>query len=142
NGAGKTTLLKMIAGDEPSSGGQVIISEGELSYLHQESDVQLDRTLNEEMWTALPEVNGIRLRVDQIEDMLILEECDAEDLVSELDAIHDRFKLLGGNGVDASIARVTTGLGFSTDDLRKPCGDFSGGWRMRISLAKILLRRE
>ena len=142
NGAGKTTLLKMIAGDEPSSGGQVNISEGELSYLHQESDVQLDRTLNEEMWTALPEVNDIRLRIDEIEDMLILEEGDSEALVSELDAIHDRFKLLGGNGVDASIARVTTGLGFSTDDLRKPCGDFSGGWRMRISLAKILLRRE
>lgn len=142
NGAGKTTLLKMIAGDEPSSAGNVAVSDGELAYLHQESDVVLHRELGEEMWTALPEVNELRIHITEIEESLILEDGDAEDLVSELDAAHDRFKVLGGNSVDASIARVTTGLGFSNSDLSKPCGDFSGGWRMRISLAKILLRRE
>jgi ATP-binding cassette subfamily F protein 3 len=142
NGAGKTTLLKMIAGDEPSSAGNVNVSEGELAYLHQESDVELDRILGEEMWTALPEVNALRKRLTEIEDALILEDGDAESLIAELDDANDRFKLLGGNGVDSSIARVTAGLGFSTADIGKPCGDFSGGWRMRISLAKILIRRD
>ncbi len=142
NGTGKTTLLKIIAGDEPSSGGQVSMTDGEMAYLHQESDVGLHRTLGEEMWTALPEVNSLRSRISEIEDLLILEEGDIEALITELDDAHDRFKVLGGNGVDSSIARVTTGLGFSTADIEKPCGDFSGGWRMRISLAKILIRRD
>lgn len=142
NGAGKTTLLKMIAGDEPSSAGQVNISDGEMAYLHQESDVALHRTLGEEMWTALPEVNVLRMRITEIEDALLLEDGDVQELVSELDSAHDRFRVLGGNGVDSSIARVTVGLGFSPSDIEKPCGDFSGGWRMRISLAKILIRRE
>jgi ATP-binding cassette subfamily F protein 3 len=142
NGAGKTTLLKMIAGDEPLSAGQVNITEGELAYLHQESDVDLDRYLGEEMWTALPELYVLRNRISEIEDALVLEEGDTEELAAELDDSHDRFRVLGGNGVGASIARVTAGLGFSVDDIYKPCGDFSGGWRMRISLAKILLRRD
>jgi ATP-binding cassette, subfamily F, member 3 len=142
NGAGKTTLLKMIAGDEPMSAGQVNITGGELAYLHQESDVDLDRDLGEEMWSALPELNRLRKRIAEIEESLILEEGDTSNLLSELDDSHGRFKVLGGNGVDSSIARVITGLGFSNDDINKPCGDFSGGWRMRISLAKILLRRD
>ncbi len=142
NGAGKTTLLKMIAGDEPLSAGKVNISEGEMAYLHQESDVVLDRSLGDEMWSALPELDTLRTRVTEIEDALILEERDPEDLIAELGDSHDRFKVLGGNGVDAAIARVTSGLGFSANDINKPCGDFSGGWRMRISLAKILLRRD
>ncbi|MBN4064256.1 ABC-F family ATP-binding cassette domain-containing protein [Dehalococcoides mccartyi] len=142
NGAGKTTLLKMIAGDEPSSSGHVNVSEGEMAYLHQESDVELHRSLGEEMWTAIPEVNTLRLRIAEIDELLILEDGDSTALISELGDVHDRFRVLGGNGVDSSIARVTSGLGFSTDDIEKPCGDFSGGWRMRISLAKILIRRE
>jgi len=142
NGAGKTTLLKMIAGDEPSSGGQVNISEGEMAYLHQESDVELDRSLGEEMWTALPVVNSLRKRMDEIDELLALEEGDSQALVIELGDAQDQFRLLGGNGVDSTIARVTTGLGFTATDIEKLCGDFSGGWRMRISLAKILIRRE
>ena len=142
NGAGKTTLLKMVAGDEPISAGKVNLSEGELGYLHQEADVLLSRSLAEEMWTALPELSSIRERISKIEEALILENGDPETLATELNDGHDRFKLLGGNGIDASIARVTDGLGFTTADLGKPCGDFSGGWRMRISLAKILLRRD
>ncbi len=142
NGAGKTTLLKMIAGDEPMSAGQVNVSEGELAYLHQESDVELHRDLGDEMWSALPELDSLRHRISEIEDALVLEDGDATELVAELDDSHSRFKVLGGNGVDSSIARVTNGLGFSNADIQKPCGDFSGGWRMRISLAKILLRRE
>ena len=142
NGAGKTTLLKMIAGDEPMSAGQVNLTEGELGYLHQESDVVLGRKLGEEMWTALPELSTLRSRIPEVEEALILEDGDLEALSTELSDSYDRFKVLGGSGVDASIARVTRGLGFSALDLEKPCGDFSGGWRMRISLAKILLRRD
>jgi ATP-binding cassette subfamily F protein 3 len=142
NGAGKTTLLKMIAGDEPLSAGQVSLTEGELGYLHQEADVNLERSLGEEMWTALPELSTLRGRIAEIEEELVLGDTDLEALATELNDSHDRFKVLGGNGVDSSIARVTGGLGFTTDDLGKLCGEFSGGWRMRISLAKILLRRD
>ena len=142
NGAGKTTLLKMIAGDEPTSSGAVNISEGDLAFLHQESDVDLDSELGDEMWSALPELDVLRQRISEIESALLIDESDAETLVPELDDSHRRFKMLGGNGVDSSIARVTKGLGFSSNDVNKPCGDFSGGWRMRISLAKILLRRD
>jgi ATP-binding cassette subfamily F protein 3 len=142
NGAGKTTLLKMIAGDEPTTSGAVNISEGELAFLHQESDVDLDKVLGDEMWSALPELDTLRQRISDIENTLIFDESGAEYLVPELDDSHRRFKTLGGNGVDASIARVTKGLGFLSADIDKPCGDFSGGWRMRISLAKILLRRD
>jgi ATP-binding cassette subfamily F protein 3 len=113
-----------------------------MAYLHQESDVELDRPLGEEMWSALPELESLRRRIAEIEEALILEDGDPELLIAELGDSHDRFKVLGGNGIDAAIARVTSGLGFSGDDLNKPCGDFSGGWRMRISLAKILLRRD
>jgi ATP-binding cassette, subfamily F, member 3 len=142
NGAGKTTLLKMIAGDEPASTGQVNISEGELAFLHQESDVDLSNALGNEMWSALPELNRLRSRLAEIEQALMIDDQDAEDLVAELDDAYASFKVLGGNGVDASIARVTMGLGFSSSDIEKLCGDFSGGWRMRISLAKILIRRD
>ncbi|MDA1279780.1 MAG: ABC-F family ATP-binding cassette domain-containing protein [Chloroflexi bacterium] len=142
NGAGKTTLLKMIAGDEPVSAGQVNLSEGELAYLHQEADVDLGRSLREEMWTALPLLTSLRDRIAVLEQGLSTGEGNLEQLASDLDESHDRFRTLGGHSVDSSIARVTTGLGFSSSDLNKPCGDFSGGWRMRISLAKILLRRE
>ncbi|MEC9293169.1 MAG: ATP-binding cassette domain-containing protein, partial [Chloroflexota bacterium] len=142
NGSGKTTLLKMIAGDEPLSNGQVSLTGGQLAYLHQEADVELERSLNDEMWTALPELNSLKNRIDQIEVDLILEELNAESLAADLNRAHERFRVLGGTSVDASIARVTSGLGFSHADLKKPCGDFSGGWRMRISLAKILLKRD
>ena len=142
NGAGKTTLLKMIAGDEPTTSGTVNISGGELAFLHQESDVDLDKVLGDEMWSALPELDTLRQRISEIENALIFDESGAEYLVPELDDSHRRFKTLGGNGVDAFIARVTKGLGFLSADIDKPCGDFSGGWRMRISLAKILLRRD
>ena len=142
NGSGKTTLLKMIAGDEPLSNGQVNLTGGQLAYLHQEADVELDRSLNDEMWTALPELYSLKNLIAQIEDTLIVEELNAESLAADLNRAHERFRVLGGQGVDASIARVTSGLGFSHADLKKPCGDFSGGWRMRISLAKILLKRD
>ena len=142
NGSGKTTLLKMIAGDEPISAGHVSVSDGELGYLRQEADVNLARNLGEEMWAALLELSSLRARIGEIEEALMLEDGDVESLATELDVSHARFKVLGGNGVDARIARVTRGLGFTTADRDKPCGDFSGGWRMRISLARILLRRD
>ena len=142
NGAGKTTLLKIIAGDERLNAGKVITSEGALSYLHQEADVNLESSLNEEMWSALAELSMLNSRISIVEESLIIGDGDLDVLSDELNKLNERFKLLGGNSVDASIGRVTSGLGFSNADLEKPCGDFSGGWRMRISLAKILLKRD
>ena len=141
NGAGKSTMLQIIAGKMSPTTGRAIVSGGELAYLKQESDIALDVTLREEMWTAMPEANAVRLRIAEIESQMVERPEDAADLATDLDRLHDRFRILGGNAVEPDIRRITSGLGFSEQDMDKECGDFSGGWRMRISLAKILVRQ-
>ena len=114
NGAGKTTLLKIIAGDERLNTGKVITSEGTLSYLHQEADVDLESSLNEEMWSALADLSELKSRISNVEESLIIGDGDLDALSDELNKLNERFKLLGGNSVDASIGRVTSGFVFAT----------------------------
>ncbi len=141
NGAGKSTLLQMIAGLLTPSSGRANVVGGELAYLRQESDIGLDLPLREEMWNALPEANAVRLRIAAIENEMVTNPERVEELSTELDRAQDRFRILGGQRAEPDISRVTEGLGFSKQDMDKLCGEFSGGWRMRISLAKILVRR-
>jgi ATP-binding cassette subfamily F protein 3 len=141
NGAGKSTMLRIIAGLMTPTSGKAKVTGGEMAYLKQESDIALDVTLREEMWTAMPEANEARLRIAEVESLMVERPEDAADLATELDRLHDRFRMLGGNAVEPDIRRITSGLGFSEQDMDKACGDFSGGWRMRISLAKILVRQ-
>lgn len=141
NGAGKSTLIQLIAGIITPSSGRASITGGELAYLKQESDISLDQPLREEMWNALPEANAVRLRLEEIEGEMIAFPERVADLSTEFDRAQDRFRILGGQRAEPDISRITEGLGFSNKDLDKLCGEFSGGWRMRISLAKILVRQ-
>ena len=141
NGAGKSTLLQVLAGDMKPTSGRAAITGGELAYLKQESDIGLDQSLREEMWNALPELNALRARIEEVESAMSNEPEQVAELSTELDRLHDRFRMLGGRRVEPDISRVTQGLGFSAPDMDKLCRDFSGGWRMRISLAKILVQQ-
>ncbi len=141
NGAGKTTLLQLIAGHITPTSGRANITGGELAYLRQESDIGLDLPLREEMWNALPEANAVRLRITEIEAEMVENPERVEELSTELDRGQDRFRILGGQRAEPDISRITEGLGFAKQDLDKLCGEFSGGWRMRISLAKVLVRQ-
>ena len=141
NGAGKTSLLRLIAEVDRASQGRVLVSGGEVAYLKQEADVDIDRDLREEMWTALPQMDAMKRQIAGLEEAMLERPELTEKLADEYMALSDRFRTLGGPGIEAEIDRVIAGLGFAAEDRNKKCGDFSGGWRMRISLAKVLLRR-
>jgi ATP-binding cassette subfamily F protein 3 len=142
NGAGKTTLLRIIAGEDEPDEGRAWVTSGEaLGYLKQEAGLDSARTLLDEMWTAFPEAHRADLR--QREVALLIEKGvgDIDALIEEQAALFDEFERLDGYRIESRIARVLDGLGFEQSDYAKRCGDFSGGWQMRIALAKVLVRR-
>jgi len=141
NGAGKTTLLRMLAGEDPPSSGKAGHRGGSLGYLKQESGFDPTAPLEQEMWVAFPEALAIATRLAAIEAELPGAPDRATALVAESLDLYERFALLDGHTVEARVGRVLDGLGFKKSDRAKLCGDFSGGWRMRISLAKVLVRR-
>ncbi|MCH7952426.1 MAG: ABC-F family ATP-binding cassette domain-containing protein [Chloroflexi bacterium] len=148
NGAGKTTLLRLIAGEDEADEGRAGFSGkshegrgGELGYLKQESGVESDNTLFAEMWTAFPEARRIELRLAEVADALVAGDGDVDALIGEQAALFEEFDRLDGYRIESRIARVLDGLGFSVPDRKKHCGAFSGGWQMRIALAKVLVRR-
>jgi ATP-binding cassette, subfamily F, member 3 len=145
NGAGKTTLLKMLAGmDEPDSGGIIRPSNLTIGYLPQDGLTHSGRTVFEEASSAFQPLLDMKAEMHDIEHRL----SDAEVPESEHDAmlsryaeLQDRFRLDDGYNMDLRIATVLRGLGFSPEDGERPCETFSGGWQMRIALAKLLLGR-
>ena len=141
NGAGKTTLLRILAGEDSPSSGSAGHRNGTLGYLKQESGFDPENTLEQEMWVAFPEALAISRRLAVIEAELSGASANATELVAESLDLYERFALLDGHEVEARADRVLSGLGFKRTDRAKACGSFSGGWRMRISLAKVLVRR-
>ena len=141
NGAGKTTLLRMLAGEDEPTSGHAGHRNGSLGYLKQESGFDADATLEQEMWAAFPEAQTIALRLAVIEEALHDAEENATALVAESLELYERFAVLDGHTIAARVDRVLSGLGFKKADHAKACGSFSGGWRMRISLAKVLVTR-
>ena len=145
NGAGKTTLLKMLAGfDEPDSGGIVKPSDLTIGYLPQDGLTHSGRTVFEEASSAFQPLLDIKTEMHDIEHRL----GDASAPQNEHDAmlarysdLQDHFRLGDGYSMDLRIATVMRGLGFSQEDLERPADTFSGGWQMRIALAKLLLGR-
>jgi ATP-binding cassette subfamily F protein 3 len=142
NGAGKSTLLKLLAGDErPDEGRCGVRGGGTLGYLQQEAGHEPDRPLFDELWTAFPDARAIDLRLHDIAARIERGEGELDALIEEQGALFEEFERLDGYRIDQRIGRVLDGLGFSTEDRAKACGAFSGGWQMRIALAKILVRR-
>ena len=141
NGAGKTTLLRMLAGEDSPTSGTAGHRNGSLGYLKQESGFDPENALEREMWVAFPEALAVSRRLAAIERELPDAGDNATELVAESLDLYERFALLDGHTVEARVDRVLHGLGFKKADRTKACGSFSGGWRMRISLAKVLVRR-
>ncbi len=141
NGAGKTTLLRLLAGDEEPDRGEAGFRGAVIGYLHQEAGLDPDRTLLEELWTAFPEAREVERRLHETASRIERGEGDIDALITEQGELFDEFDRLDGYRIESRIGSVLAGLGFAPDDRDRPCGDFSGGWQMRIALAKVLVRR-
>ncbi len=146
NGAGKTTLLKVIMGMQPPTSGVVTMSgDTTLGYLPQQMKVHDTTTLVEETAKAFEEVLHLEREMERLTaEIAQREDYESEEygeLVHRLSEATERHNLLGGESREAQIERTLLGLGFKREDLTKPTSTFSGGWRMRIELAKLLLRR-
>ena len=145
NGAGKSTLLKIICGQQrPTSGRVVIPTDTTIGYLPQVMVLQDDTTVREEARKAFASRTDMRERLDNMERQLAertdYDSAEYTALVERFTQEHDRYQMMGGENYEAEIDRTLMGLGFTRDDLDRPTSEFSGGWRMRIELAKILLQ--
>jgi ATP-binding cassette subfamily F protein 3 len=143
NGAGKTTLLEIIAGEQDADSGTVTVGKGEVvGYLKQEAIEMAGRSALEEVLTVAAEVTSLEHRISVLESD-IAEESEQDELdrmLAEYARIRERFEHLGGYTIEADARAVLSGLGFREADMQKRTEEFSGGWLMRIALAKILLQ--
>ena len=145
NGAGKSTLLKIICGQErPTAGSVNVQSDTTIGYLPQVMNLQDRTTVREEAQKAFADIHQLKARLDRMERQLNeRSDYDSDDymqLGEHYTSEHERYLMLGPDGQEAAIERTLTGLGFERTDFDRPTSEFSGGWRMRIELAKILLR--
>ena len=146
NGAGKTTLMRVITGEQqPTEGAVSINSECTIGYLPQQMHVADTTTLVDETAKAFDEVLRIEAEIErltaEIASRTDYESEEYEGLIHRLSVANDRYHILGGDTRDADIERTLLGLGFKRTDFERPTREFSGGWRMRIELAKLLLKR-
>lgn len=146
NGAGKTTLLRILNGEISPSAGQVSKpSDLTIGYLPQQMNYSDTQTVQEEARAAFGEVVRVQNKIEQI-NRALAERTDYQSaaylqLITRLSEATERLEVLGGGNIDAALEQTLTGLGFSRHDLGRPTAEFSGGWRMRIELAKILLKQ-
>jgi ATP-binding cassette subfamily F protein 3 len=146
NGAGKSTLLKILAGlQQPNEGVVSVPTDVRLGYLPQHMEVFDGRTVFEEAITSFEEILDLERRIEEINHQIATrtdyESAEYHRLLDHVTEFNDRFHLLGGNNFEAEVERTLTGLGFLRTDFTRQTSEFSGGWRMRIELAKILLKR-
>ena len=146
NGAGKSTLLKIIAKqEEPTEGEVVISSDWKVGYLPQTMKVSDGKTVLEEVRGAFEELNAMQKKLDKLNAELA-ERTDYESdsylkLIHQVTELSDQLEMHGKNSVEGEMEQMLMGLGFSRSDFDRKTSEFSGGWRMRIELVKILLRR-
>lgn len=146
NGAGKSTLMKLITGENtPSEGSITTKSNATVGYLAQQMHIVDDVSLFEEAQKAFREIEEIKREIAYITDQLVTrtdyETKSYHDIVDKLQHLNDSFTMLDGDNCSAAIEKTLLGLGFERSDFTRPTREFSGGWRMRIELAKILLRK-
>jgi len=145
NGAGKTTLLKMMAGmDEPDSGAILKPNTCTVGYLPQDGLSHAGRTVFEETSSAFADLLSMKAEMHALEDRLgdpAIPELEHDAMLSRYSDLQDRFRLGDGYSIELKTATVLQGLGFSNADFERPTETFSGGWQMRLALAKLLLQQ-
>ena len=146
NGAGKSTLLKILAGlQSPTNGTVSIPKETTIGYLPQQMQLKDTRSVREEAELAFDRIHEMEREIDNLNAQLA-ERTDYESeayhkIIDQVTHLSEQFQMAGGNNYHAELERTLLGLGFAREDFDRPTSEFSGGWRMRIELAKLLLRR-
>ena len=146
NGAGKSTLLKILCGKQkPTSGVVSVPNDTTIGYLPQVMILQDNTTVRQEAQKAFSNVTELKAKVEALNQQLA-ERTDYESesylaLVEKFTLEHERYMMMGADNCEAELERTLMGLGFERSDLERPTSEFSGGWRMRIELAKILLQK-
>lgn len=146
NGAGKSTLLKIIAGEsKPSSGNISAPKEAVIAYLPQHLLTKDDATVMEEASKAYAEIFDMKAEIDHLNEQLTIrtdyESDDYMKLIERVSELSEKFYSIEEVNYEAEVEKVLKGLGFEREDFNRPTSEFSGGWRMRIELAKILLKK-
>ena len=146
NGAGKSTLLKILCGQQqPTSGTVSVPQDTTIGYLPQVMNLQDDTTVRQEAQKAFANITDLKAHVERLErQMNERTDYESEDymaLVERYTTEHERYLMMGAESREAELERTLAGLGFTREDLERPTKEFSGGWRMRIELAKILLQK-
>ena len=148
NGAGKSTLLKIISGELEYSSGQISFEKKDLKigFLKQDIDFVYGRTILEETYEAFSEIKALERQLEDINTQLV-ERTDYEsqsyhDLMVDLNEVQQQYEILGGYNYQGETEKILIGLGFKREDFDKLTDTFSGGWRMRIELAKLLLQQN
>ncbi len=146
NGAGKSTLLRILSGEQsPSEGSISTPNDSTLGYLRQDLDFEQGRTVQQEAELAFKEIKELEEKINAI-NLEMSERTDYEtdgymQLITDLNELNERYGLLGGYTIQSEMSQVLLGLGFQLDDFSRQTNEFSGGWRMRLELAKILLSK-
>ena len=140
NGAGKTTMLKIITGHEDADSGNVVFAKGAVvGYLEQEAIEMEDRSIFDEVISSQQEILEAEQRLHELETSL--NENSTPEKLAACGRARERYEALGGYRLESQVRSVLFGLGFKEDDMARHTGDFSGGWQMRIALAKLLIRK-
>ncbi len=147
NGAGKSTLLKLLAKEMPLDTGTIATEKNvKIGFLKQDIDFEKGRTVLEEAYQAFEEIKKLEIQLDEINKQLV-DRTDYESegynqLMVDLSEVTHRYEIIGGYNYQGDTEKILQGLGFNREDFNKDTDTFSGGWRMRIELAKLLLQRN